>query len=206
MGLIPGLGGFPVSWGNQTHGPEPLSPHSKACALQQEKPLQWGAGERQLESSPLLPQLEKACVQQWRPNATKNKFKKFILKDSCICYLNHQRGWQRGTFPISLPHPGYLSNLLPAFLVADHFLFTRISSHLDFPDSTPFSSSSSFSNFGSGTSAFFKVRAPISPLPGSLPVPLNPPLPGPETWMTFRVHFCRLPYPTAWSAFCTLEL
>lgn len=46
MGLIPGLGHInstdpvDVSWGNQTHGPELLSLHSKAYALQEEKPLQ----------------------------------------------------------------------------------------------------------------------------------------------------------------------
>ena len=40
MGSIPGLGGFYVSWGNQTHEPELLSLRSRACALQQEKPPQ----------------------------------------------------------------------------------------------------------------------------------------------------------------------
>ena len=30
------------------------------------------------KSSPRSPQLEKACVQQWRPNAAKNKINKFL--------------------------------------------------------------------------------------------------------------------------------
>ena len=46
---------------------------SRARALQQEKPLQWEACAT-LESSPYLPGLEKACVQQWRPRAAKNTY------------------------------------------------------------------------------------------------------------------------------------
>ena len=42
-----------------------------AQALQQEKAPQWEAQALQLEGSPRLPQLEKACVRQWRPSATK---------------------------------------------------------------------------------------------------------------------------------------
>ena len=36
--------------------------HPKACAPQQEKPPQKEAHAQQLESSPFLPQLDKACV------------------------------------------------------------------------------------------------------------------------------------------------
>ena len=50
--------------------PEPTCP--TACALQQEKPLRGGAHARQPESSPHLPQLEKAQVQQQRHNKFKN--------------------------------------------------------------------------------------------------------------------------------------
>ena len=42
-----------------------------------EKPPQWEAHTRQLESSPCSLQLEKAHVQQWRPSAAK----KIILKN-----------------------------------------------------------------------------------------------------------------------------
>ena len=58
-----------------------------ACALQQEQPLQWEARAPQLENSPSLPQLEKACTQQWRPRTANNKSKyiyfltsEFVLK------------------------------------------------------------------------------------------------------------------------------
>ena len=44
----------------------------RACAPAQEKPLQRESCPPQLESSPHLLQLEKAHVQQWRSNATKN--------------------------------------------------------------------------------------------------------------------------------------
>ena len=46
---------------------------SRACALQQEKPLQWEARAQQQRVAPCSPQLEKALVQQRRPNAAKNK-------------------------------------------------------------------------------------------------------------------------------------
>ena len=45
----------------------------EAHALQQEKPPQWDAHALQLESSPHLPQLEIACMQQQRPRASENK-------------------------------------------------------------------------------------------------------------------------------------
>ena len=48
--------------------------HSRACALQQEMPPQRETHAPQLESSPSLPQLEKAQEQQQRPSATKNKY------------------------------------------------------------------------------------------------------------------------------------
>ena len=43
----------------------------RASALQQKKSLQGEAGALQLESSPHLPQLEKAHMQQRRPSAVK---------------------------------------------------------------------------------------------------------------------------------------
>ena len=43
----------------------------RACVLQQEKP-QWEACA-QLQSGPHSPQLEKACVQQWRPSTAINE-------------------------------------------------------------------------------------------------------------------------------------
>ena len=48
----------------------------RACALQQENSLQRQAHTLQLESNPHLPQLEKSCVQQWRPRTVKNKINK----------------------------------------------------------------------------------------------------------------------------------
>ena len=45
---------------------------TRARALQQEKPLQWEA-RAAMKSSPRSPQLEKACMQQQRPKAAKNK-------------------------------------------------------------------------------------------------------------------------------------
>ena len=49
----------------------------RACAPQ-EKPLQWEGQKPQLESSPCLPQLEKACEQRECPAQPKiNKWKSF---------------------------------------------------------------------------------------------------------------------------------
>ena len=45
----------------------------RAHALQQKKPPQGEACAQQQKSSPHSPQLEKACTQQRRPNAAKNK-------------------------------------------------------------------------------------------------------------------------------------
>ena len=39
-GLIPGLGGFHMPWGNWAHVPQPLNLGSRVHALQQEKSLQ----------------------------------------------------------------------------------------------------------------------------------------------------------------------
>jgi len=68
---IPGLGRFHMWYAEQLSPcamtTEPTcysywSPHSHAHVPQQEKPRQWEAGAPQLESSPCLPQLEKACT------------------------------------------------------------------------------------------------------------------------------------------------
>ena len=45
----------------------------RAPALQQEKLLQWEACTQQGRVAPPLPQLEKACGQQQRPNTAKNQ-------------------------------------------------------------------------------------------------------------------------------------
>ena len=45
---------------------------ARACALQQEKPLQWEACTPPTKSRPCSPQLKKAHTQQWRPSTTKN--------------------------------------------------------------------------------------------------------------------------------------
>ena len=66
-----------LSLRSRAHEPQLLSPWAtttearapRAHALQQEKPPQWEA--RASKSSPRSLQLEKACVQQRRPNAAK---------------------------------------------------------------------------------------------------------------------------------------
>ena len=45
------------------------------------KPLQWEAWTPKLDSSPHLPQLEKAHVQQQRPNTAQNNFFFFLEKE-----------------------------------------------------------------------------------------------------------------------------
>ena len=61
-----------LSWRCRAHMPQLLSPYvPRALAPQQEKPLQGEACALQLESSPCLLQLEKVCVQQWRPSTAK---------------------------------------------------------------------------------------------------------------------------------------
>ena len=68
----------PWSW-NIPCAMEQLSPYTvtseacvpRACAPQQEKPLQWEAHAPRLESSPCWPQVEKAQAKQQRPRADK---------------------------------------------------------------------------------------------------------------------------------------
>ena len=71
-GPIPGLRRFHMPRGNWAHVPQLPSLHSTACALQQEKPLQWEARTLQVERSLGLPQLEKAGILQRSPRAVKN--------------------------------------------------------------------------------------------------------------------------------------
>ena len=52
------------------------APVPRACAPQQEKPLQWETQHAlQVEKGPCSLQLEKACEQQQRPSTTKKKKK-----------------------------------------------------------------------------------------------------------------------------------
>ena len=73
-GSIPGPGRSHMPVCNKASEPQLLSLHSRACAPQQEKPLQWDACKPCLESSPRSLQREKAHVQQQIPSAAKNKF------------------------------------------------------------------------------------------------------------------------------------
>ena len=93
MGSSPGLGRSHMPRSNwarapqllslrsRAHVPQLLSPRAttteahvpRARAQQQEKPPQWEACAPQWKSSPRSPQLEKARVQQRRPNVAKNK-------------------------------------------------------------------------------------------------------------------------------------
>ena len=64
---------------SRAHEPQLRSPRvttTEACAPQQEKAPQRGADALQLRAAPLLTALEKACMQQRQPSATKNKFLK----------------------------------------------------------------------------------------------------------------------------------
>ena len=89
MGLIPGLGRFHMPQNNQVGMPQLLSPyaasteavcckylspHALEPELHNKRIPQWKAHAQQLESSPHLPQLKKACVQQHRPSTAKNNF------------------------------------------------------------------------------------------------------------------------------------
>ena len=73
VGWIPGPGRPHLLRGNSVHVPQLLMPSSLEPTPCSGKPKQWEAHARQLENSPCSPQLEKACAQQWRPRATKNK-------------------------------------------------------------------------------------------------------------------------------------
>ena len=94
MGSMPGLGRFHMLWSNWAHAPQLLlslcsrackaqlpSPRTaatescapRACALTQQKPLQWEGHAQQLESSLYSQQLEKAQAKQQRPKAAINK-------------------------------------------------------------------------------------------------------------------------------------
>ena len=75
---------------------EPMCPRAHCWApLQQEKPPQWEAWAPQLESSPGLPQTEKAHVQQWRPRQLKvnNYFFKKRLENHNETWLSPQQ-WE----------------------------------------------------------------------------------------------------------------
>ena len=62
--------------------PQLLKPKCRRACDPQEKPLQWEAGEPQLERNSRFLQLEKAKVQQQRCSTAKNKFlNKWINKN-----------------------------------------------------------------------------------------------------------------------------
>jgi len=73
MGLLPGPLRSHMLWGNEACMPHLLSLCARARALQQGKPLQWGACALRLESWPRSPQLEKACMQQQRGKTVTRK-------------------------------------------------------------------------------------------------------------------------------------
>ena len=66
----------------------PIAVHPTACALQQEKPLQWEAHALELERSVHSPPLEKAYVQQWRPSTARKKERKKNFLKRKICTPN----------------------------------------------------------------------------------------------------------------------
>ena len=64
-------------WANEPQLLKPAHPAtSEACAVQQEKSLQWEVSAPQRESSPCLPQLEKTHVHQQRHSAARYKERK----------------------------------------------------------------------------------------------------------------------------------
>ena len=98
---------------------EPASHNYRACMLQLPKPVSLepvlhnkrshSNDKPATKSRPCSPQLEKACVQQRRPNATKNKFKKINLKKkkailvgSSLCLISFLKALM--TPPFCLPH------------------------------------------------------------------------------------------------------
>ena len=69
----------PASHNYWAHVPQLLKPARLEPVLRNKKPLQWEARTPQQRVAPRSPQLEKARVQQQRPNAAKNKINKFIF-------------------------------------------------------------------------------------------------------------------------------
>ena len=72
-GSSPGLGRSHMPQSNWAGAWQLLSLRSRARAPQQEKPLHWEAHTPQQRAAPARRQLEKARVQQQRPNAAKNE-------------------------------------------------------------------------------------------------------------------------------------
>ena len=115
MGLIPGQGRFHVLLSNPAHVPNYWVHVPAARAPNQEKPHNEKPTHHN-SSSPCLPQLEKACTQQWKSSITKKKQKRqrarepelalHVLKSSAIqgCIWGHKKyvvGWrlnERGKF------------------------------------------------------------------------------------------------------------
>ena len=93
--------------------PQLLSPRAattEACsprarAPQQEKPPQWEALHTTTKSRPCSPQLEKARVQQRRPNTAKNKIYKINLYKKKLS--NSTEVWMRKeVLDVVIPHSG----------------------------------------------------------------------------------------------------
>ena len=70
----------PRSCNHWAHVSQLLKPaHPRACALQQEKPLQWEAHTPQLESNPCLPQLEKSLHTTTKAQHSQKSTKFFLI-------------------------------------------------------------------------------------------------------------------------------
>ena len=63
----------PVSHNYWAHVPQLLKPEQLEPVLHNKRSHRNEKPAHHNEELPRLPQLEKACVQQWRPNAVKNK-------------------------------------------------------------------------------------------------------------------------------------
>ena len=74
-------------WAHMAQVLKPVPP--RVCAPQQERPPQWEACAPRLESSPCLPQLEKAHMQQQRPSTAKNNQTNFKVNKQSQPYLKY---------------------------------------------------------------------------------------------------------------------
>ena len=93
---------------------KPVATTTEACvprarALQQEKPLQWEAHAPQWRVAPARHSRRKACAQQRRPNADKNK----IIKKKKECPISENGTTPSHTFNISGAHQPNAMNTPP---------------------------------------------------------------------------------------------
>ena len=152
-GSIPVWARYHKLWGNLARAPQLLSlqsklhtcsrahvllPHTDSICLEpmlcNEKSTEWEVCTPQLESSPRSWKLEKASMQQWRPNIAKYKLKKKNLHLSSFLCLNllliYTFTYRRKTKFLACCISSSLTWSLPAFL---HLTWASGPLHLLFP-------------------------------------------------------------------------